>query len=206
MKMAKLKIKNSNQGFTLVELLVCISIITVLAAVLLGNRSRYSERLILKNQTYNMALYLRQAQVYSLGVKGSGSPTTFNTPYGVYFENTVTNQFIFFTDENTDGKFQTTETNEVVPLSNGVSIQKICGMEDDEDDEEKCGNPLKRITVTFKRPSPAALIRFLNNVGVNGGNDINSIYPPAIIYLVSQTGLVSSTTISASGAISIQGN
>lgn len=189
-----------NRGFTLVELLVCISIIAVLAVVLLGNRSRYSERLILKNQTYNMALYLRQAQVYSLAVKGSGSPTTFSTSYGVHFSaDNPPNQFKFFTDENGNDRFDGGEQNEDITLSNNITIQSVCG-NNGSDCYATTGN-FQMMSITFKRPASAARMRFMNY----GGNLTGGVNPPAVITLRSQTGLTSSIKVDSTGGISIQG-
>ncbi|MEK9185548.1 MAG: type II secretion system protein [Patescibacteria group bacterium] len=193
-----MKIENSklkiNFGFTLAELVVSMAIISIMAAVLLGNRNQYSERLILKNETYNTVLYLRQAQVYSLGVKAGGSPAIFNTSYGALFNMAESNQFKFFTDANFDGKFQTSEINNNISLKDGVVLQKVCMA-------ATCSpGSLSKIAVTFKRPNSAAILK-----GLNSSDDDLGLSPPTAIYLISKTGLISTIKVDTSGGISIIG-
>jgi len=197
-----MKFPTSKSGFTLTELVVSIAIISVIATILLGSRNQYSERLILKNETYNSILYIRQAQVYSLGVKASGSPATFNTSYGIYFEISYPNQFIFFTDENADGKFQSTEANEIILLKNGITIQKLClylppGT-------EECyppGGGLRKVAVTFRRPNSSAKVLGLNSAN----NVISALDPPALVYFISKSGLSSSVKVDSTGVIAVLG-
>lgn len=197
-----MKFSTSNSGFTLAELVVSIFIISVVATILLGNRNQYNERLILKNETYRVTLFVRQAQVYSLGVKAGGSPATFNTSYGVHFDTNNTNQFIFFTDENADSKFQSAEANEIILFQNGITIQKVCLLLPSEN--PKCSTDdvnVRKMVITFKRPDSAAVVKVLNN----GDNEISALNPPATIYLISKTGLISSIKVDSTGVIAVLG-
>jgi prepilin-type N-terminal cleavage/methylation domain-containing protein len=200
MKTYQLKNKIHNGGFTLVEMLVTLSIIAILATVFLGNRTNYSERLSLKNQTYIVALALRQAQVYSLGVKGNGSPATFNTSYGVHFDSAYpSNEFRFFTDQNGNGAFDSVEPSETMILANGVILSSVCG-----NNGANCystSGSFKKMSITFKRPQSAAIIKFMTN----GGTKTPGVNPPAVINLRSQTGILSSIKVESTGGISIQG-
>jgi hypothetical protein len=160
------------------------------------------ERLALHNEVYKIALYLRQAQVHSLGVKALPSnPGDFNVPYGIFFQMDVPTRFKFFADQNMDGIFSQVHYNEVINFSNNMELKKICGIHQGNEDE-RCSDEqssLVKIHITFKRPDPSALIRFTN---VNN-NELSSINPPAIIYIKSPTGIESSITIDSTGGISI---
>ena len=74
-------------GFTLVELIVVMSIATVIMTALIIQQSKWNDRLTVNTQAYELALMIRQAQIYSLGVRedmaGGGG---FDVGYGVYFD------------------------------------------------------------------------------------------------------------------------
>ena len=179
-----------------------MAIISIMAAMLLGNRNQYSELLILKNETYKAVLFVRQAQVYSLGVKAGGSSSTFNTSYGVYFDTSAVSQFKFFTDENGNGKWDTGEANENVPLQNGVEIQKICLELNQLDKCYPIGTgQVRKAVITFKRPSAEAIVKGLNTAD----NVIPPLTAPAFIFLKSKTGLISSITVDSTGVIAVVG-
>lgn len=83
-----------NKGFTLVELTVSIAIFVTFTAVALFNYPRFSNRVSLDLLTHNIALMIRQAQTFGLGVKSFGG---LFPPYGVKFTpNSKT--FTFFGD------------------------------------------------------------------------------------------------------------
>ena len=188
----------SKRGFTLVELIVSIALITVLSGILLGSRRQFADKLNLKNQTYNVVLAVRQAQVESLAVKPTGSPQNFAASYGVHFDSGyATNIFKYFTDSNLNGRFDNGEPNQDVTLLNVVVRQNVCG-----NNGSSCfGGNFTQMSVTFRRPSATSRIRFMNN----GGNDSNGVNPPAIIYLVSPAGAVSSVKVESTGSVSVQG-
>lgn len=194
----------TKSGFTLAELMVCVSIIALLSLILLGNRNTYVERLVLKNETYKVSLAIRQAQVQSLSVKGftgGGSPTKFDTSYGIsFYADDPQDRFILFADQNDNGQYDAGgEQSEIISLSGNVVIQSVCG-----NNGSSCyastGN-FQKVTIRFKRPDPSALMRFMNN----GGNTSGGINPPVVINLISKTGITSSVKVESTGAISIQG-
>jgi prepilin-type N-terminal cleavage/methylation domain-containing protein len=196
MKTRKSRIEK--RGFTLVEMMVTITIMLLLTTAFLGNRNQYSDRLLLKSQAYNILLAIRQAQVEAMSVKGHTEGTTnFDVAYGIYFDPDL--GLLTFTDENNDGKFQSgSETNAPIAITGGVTIQKVC----DSGDPEKCilatGN-FRNLAITFKRPLPMANIIVLNN----GGYPQN-VEDPMNIYLISSNMATTAIKISPSGGISIQ--
>src|SRR3989344_8294101 len=80
--------KLESAGFTLIELLVVTAIIVVVSGVVLANQNRFGGQVLLQNFAYDVALSIRQAQVYGLAVAraGSGGTATFGTSYGIHFE------------------------------------------------------------------------------------------------------------------------
>lgn len=173
------KSKKNNSGFTLAELIVVITIMTVVTTAVLTSGSKYSEKLNLRSQSYNLVLFLREAQVYSLSVKGApdaGGNTTFNTSYGVVIGTLAQNKISFFTDTNLNGVFDASEPSRNFNFTKGIYIRRICGI--DIVGAENCIG-IDRVDVTFKRPDPAATAKFLNSSGAV----IPTFTLPAIIYL-----------------------
>jgi prepilin-type N-terminal cleavage/methylation domain-containing protein len=107
-------------GFTLVELLVTISIFVLLTGIVLFNQTKFNSTILLTNLAYDTALTIRQAQTYGVNVKEfnrqDGGDKKF-LPYGVHFETGDNNKsFILFTeldyesnlpDESGDGLYLT---------------------------------------------------------------------------------------------------
>ncbi len=94
---------NKQRGFTLVELLVTISIFVLLTGIVLFSQSRFNSTIFLTNLAYDTALTLRQAQTFGINIKNfvtqSGNQFINNfTPYGVHFDLASPQSFILFSD------------------------------------------------------------------------------------------------------------
>lgn len=184
-------------GFTLTEFIVVITIATVLMTVLVIRQGSWNDRLSVTTQTYELALMIRQAQIYSLGVREDSGSTgdKFNIGYGVSFD-TDNLQYIFFADRNNNQKYDSgNEMLETKTFSRGVTISNVCG-------QQHCffsgGGPLRKAAITFFRPDVKANIALLNN----GGNSVDN--PPVTITLRSVGGQTASVKVEANGQISIQ--
>src|SRR3989344_6847475 len=75
------------RAFTLVELVVVLAIFTLISSVVLANHSRFNGSVLLGSLAYDIALSIREAQVYGLSVKqhtvaGVGQ---FQIGYGIHF-------------------------------------------------------------------------------------------------------------------------
>ena len=112
MNYSKLKIENcklkisAKRGFTLIELIVVMTIATIITTALVVQQSKWSDQLAVNTQAYELALMIRQAQIYSLGVKEytAGTGDKFNTGYGIHLDKSASNQYIFFADKNINKK------------------------------------------------------------------------------------------------------
>ena len=80
----KLKNKDLKAGFTLIELMITITIVTLVTGIVMANYSSFNSVVLLKSQAYELALDLRSAQVY--GVSVGGTTNSFRGAYGIYFD------------------------------------------------------------------------------------------------------------------------
>jgi len=199
---SKLKILNGGftrtpkslvSGFTLTELMVVITITTVIMASLVFQQAKWNDSLAVSTQAYDLALMVRQAQTYSLGVKEDKSATSgdkFNIGYGIYFAETNLSQYIYFADRNGNSTYEPSEAIETVPLKRGVTIKDVCGS-----GANACfpGNgPLVSVSILFLRPETKAIMSFSPH-----GN------PPVTVTLQSPKGKYYSVKIELNGQVSI---
>ncbi len=79
-------IKDTKQGYTLVELLFVMGMIFLLAAMSLINYNQFGREVELENDTYDMALTVRTAQFFGINRQDDLSDSFDDPkPYGVYF-------------------------------------------------------------------------------------------------------------------------
>lgn len=92
----------SSKGFTLVELLASLAIITIILSVVIYNHREFDSQLELTNVAYRVAVSIREAQVYGIGARELNG--SFNIPYGVSFFNNGSldskKTYVFFGDSN----------------------------------------------------------------------------------------------------------
>ncbi|MBU3925559.1 type II secretion system GspH family protein, partial [Patescibacteria group bacterium] len=84
-----------NKGFTLLEVLITLSIFVIVASLILANYPEFQAGISLKRTSQEIALTIREAQSYSLSVKGFQDEYK---GYGVYFEKFNSNSYILFSD------------------------------------------------------------------------------------------------------------
>ncbi len=154
---------NKEKGFTLVELMVVVSIIIVITALTLFNNNQLNSSILVSNTAYEIGLIVRDAQVSGLGSKlisNSGTATTSNQ--GVYFDGATPEKIIFFADINNNNKFDSlTDPNQVYNIENKRAgrIMKICTI----NNTDGTCNQVTDLIVLFKRPNPESYFYKLNN-------------------------------------------
>ena len=75
--------QKSSYGFGLIELMVSISIMTLVSTVILVKNRSFNNALLLRNQAYEIAFSLRQAQL--MAVSGTKISGTGRNLYGIHF-------------------------------------------------------------------------------------------------------------------------
>lgn len=195
--------KNS-YGFTLVELLVSISIISIILTVVVLNQSTYTDGAALTNLADEISSTVSQAQAYGIGVKGLSGE--FNASYGIVLNlsSGSNTSYLNFADLNGDKVYNgdwscnISECLSKVDITRGNFIKEICIVRSN--DTEQC-NVAERVDISFARPSTEAQIKFFNS----GGNPIGASNDKgARIRIQSPRGSTRSVTIYTTGQISVQ--
>lgn len=185
---AQLKTK----GFTLIELLVVIAVSATIAAMAIQGFPAYSEKADFENLVLDVALTIREAQVYGLGTREAGS-AGFDVAYGVHVSSASAEKtsLVFFVDKDNDGVYDGVPAGEHVrtlAVKSGYFISRLCT-------DDACVVGRTALDISFKRPSPSA--RFTAE-GVGGF----LVVPKASIEISSPSGTIKRVEVFSSGQIS----
>lgn len=206
----------NQRGFSLIELLAVTAIIAIISGMLLMSNSRFGGSVLLENLAYDIALSIRQAQVYGVSVQRfdiNSSSYTFAAGYGVHLDTNSPFQYITFSDVCTpaNGLYDTAgggcplgETvGSVTNLERGFRIAKLCAPAGST--VASCtavSNPgVNPVDILFKRPEPDAWISTANQSCILG----NGICQQSLrIIVMSPRGDVTSVVVANNGQISVQ--
>jgi prepilin-type N-terminal cleavage/methylation domain-containing protein len=87
-----------HSGFTVIELLMVMGIVTIIMGVTLSNQGSFNKTLILANTAYDIALTMRLAETY--GLKSRDIATVTASGYGLHFESASPASFTLFRDSS----------------------------------------------------------------------------------------------------------
>lgn len=89
-------------GFTLVEMLVVLAIISIITIIVITSQSAFNKTLILANAAYDVALTIRSAQSYGVGSRaGTGvSRAGYGLSFRGFGNGATPSSFIFFADSS----------------------------------------------------------------------------------------------------------
>lgn len=119
------------EGFSLIELMVAVGIITVINIMIFASYPEFSQKLSLKRTSEEVALIVRQAQAYAQGIKRpvSGGEDYFG--FGVNFDKSPaeSKSLILFTDLDSDKTYDEGELFQEFKIDTGDYISNIetCG-------------------------------------------------------------------------------
>lgn len=167
------------KGFSLVELIIVVAIFMVITTVVVFNQNRFSSDISISNIAYQVALQIRQAQVYGTLVRESegglvedGAPSDFDLAYGVsFFKNANTDNTIGFrifadSDYNENGIFGNGYYESSVDgspistfnLSEGNTITELCVYSGNSASCMNSEDESSQVDIVFRRPEPDAII------------------------------------------------
>lgn len=180
------------RAFSLIELLVAVSIFVVISTVILANHSQFNSSVLLGALAYDVALSVREAQVYGVSVRQFDS--SFQVGYGVRFSGT--GSYVFFVDTNMNYSYDDGVDSIIrtYTLGRGHTIQYFCGTSSE--GVEECSNTdgITNLDIVFYRPDPDAFITS-NEPGV---------YSSGRIVVASPSGDTRSISIASTGQVSVQ--
>jgi len=171
----------------------------VVSSVVLINNNRFGGVVQLENLTYDVALSVRQAQVYGISVQRSGAGD-FTSGYGMHFDIGNPQNYTLFADAggaDKDGVYQSSEEVSPYTIRSGFTINKLCAPEGV--DAASCREVLT-LDIAFKRPEADAWISANNNACSYGSG---TCAVSARIVLKSPRGDAMSVLVGANGQISV---
>jgi prepilin-type N-terminal cleavage/methylation domain-containing protein len=203
MNMKHVKNRVCSAGFTLIELIVVVSILVIITTVMLANHARYGSSVILQNLAYDVALSIRQAQVYGISVARYGTTTEsrFDRGFGMHFNSNAT-QYVLFADVFAqNGVYDSNEQVNISSITNGYRISDLCATLPGSN-VETCG--YSNLDILYLRPEPGALIS-AGSDGVTSCITVkNSCQENARIIISSSRGDTMGVTVWGNGQISVQ--
>jgi len=155
------------KGFSLIELIVTISISMVITAVVFFNYPSFNANLSIRRTADEIALSVREAQAYGLGVREfKGFSVIGKFPgYGVHFDINSPKNFILYADGGIDGS-QNNQYDKGAGIGCGGQEETECfrdyGLATQDVLVELCGDSdcsLANLDIVFLRPNPTVIIR-----------------------------------------------
>lgn len=158
-----IKSKKNSRGFSLIELLVVVSIFLIVTTITLFKQSKFSSDILITNTAYEVALTIREAQVLGVGSKqqsfenrkqaygvyiSSSSVGVENGDYLQYSESPENDVYSFFYDSNNEN-FQILGSG--IHLTRSQKFKKFCVT--NASNETKCSDELSALNIAFVKPN-----------------------------------------------------
>ena len=193
------------KGFTLIELMVTVTIMMIMTAVVLFNYNQFNDSSLLNAFAYDLSLTIRQAQVYGEAVRESGgsqgagisvdSVSNFNSTYSVHFDSTAvgsTPPLVLFTCSSSNCSFADSSvvTLQSYTFQRGVKIKEL-----DVTDADNQSISVPTLDITFTRPNPEATI-------ISSGTAYSSAR--IVLSSTSNSPITKSVVVYSTGQISVQ--
>lgn len=182
------------RAFSLIELMVVTGIFTVITGVVLANNAQFNSSVLLGNAAYDVALSVRQAQVYGLSTQAFSGQ--FQLGYGIHIQGT--GQYLLFADVDpeTNRRYDAgvDQIVELYTLGRGHTVQRFCGIT--ANGTEECSDnqaALTHLDISFLRPNPDATIT----------GSTPSLFSSARVTLQSRSGETRTISIQSTGQISV---
>lgn len=188
------KLYRVQRGFTLIEMLVTISIILMVTSAVLLKQTSFTSITLLKSQALELSLDIRSAQQYGVSALADRPDST--VAYGVYFDAQEPGQYQLFLDANQNSLYDPGEELGVANiLDDRFFLKEICIQGD-------CSST-RAASVAFQRPNFDAVIGNTNHSGadyrLHGRTKVDIVLAPKV-----DTNMTRAVTVYQTGQISMQ--
>lgn len=193
LKTKSFKLKAS-EGFSLVELLVTISIFVIVTGIVLVNFPSFSSKIALDNLAHEIALAIRETQVFGVASKETTAGSRIFPTRGAHFDKSQNTTFVLFIDADDNNRYGgAPELIETFNIQRRNYISEICGYAMP---GSSC-TPLDSLDITFTRPNPEPSV-----MGMVGTSE--ALYSYATIAITSPKGISRKIVVWSNGQIAIQ--
>ncbi len=203
-------------GFTIVELVVVAAIIAVLSIVVILGQSSFSRTILLSTTAADIALTLRNAQIYGIGSRTIGVVS--NAGYGLDFDSAAPGSFVFFADTDPaaacvrpnctpgNGYFISGADSlvQTFTLNNRMEISNFCAftlMPATSYCKTGGANSTQHLSIVFTRPNTTAVFG-VGNVGAGATTTGGVPFTVACVKVSSPEGATRSLFVNQVGEIS----
>lgn len=152
------------KGFTLIEMIVVVAIISTVTALVLFNNAKLNSSILVSNTAYEIGLIVRESQVAGLGVRATSDG--FLSSHGVHFDIATPKTVILFADKNGNGVYDPADnelTQEYSITNNraGTVLGMCTGTSLSTSTNNYCtiSNTKQKADIVFARPNPEALFK-----------------------------------------------
>lgn len=185
--------------------MVVTGIIVVVTGVILANNNRFGGVVLLQNLTYDVALSIRQAQIYGISVARFGADPTFSSGYGVDFDLANSNAYTLFADVSNNGLYDCTSPGSggcelvgATTIASGYSIASLCATAPG--GAETCTG-ITKLDILFRRPEPDA---WISANGISCVLQSSDCEESGRVVLQSPRGDTMTVLVDANGQISVE--
>lgn len=179
-------------GFTLIELIVTISIFVFMTALVLSRYNDYYSGTIFKNLAYDIAITIREAQSYGISVKVRTD--NFSKAYGVYFPGSSGPQNFALTSYDINSYTSGVSERDYILKHGAVFSQLLVSVDD------ATYTSANELAIIFQRPNPEAII--CAKVGVEAQNCTGYKYAKIVLKAVNDSTIT--VKVNTTGQISIE--
>lgn len=158
-------LRHSNRAFTVVELLVTLSIVVLVTGIVMIRYSSFNSSVLLTSQAYLTAFDVREAQSLAVSVRGRSSE--FREEYGLYFDMGSRNSYVLFQDDDANGEndpvrysvaeaigsaYKVDPRFTIVNLCGTNSATRTCFTDDPDTEGEIVDIAFNNLAISFQRP------------------------------------------------------